>query len=107
MPPKRRSKRLPLFTYHTGRIHPIGLFKRLSTEIMVTIFKYVIYNSTVKEIIWLMNTCNKFRNLIRDFLSVEVQSRLGKLSFRSYMTISNMITFTPTYLIYQVIRSYK
>jgi hypothetical protein len=98
MPTKRRSKRLPLFTYHTGRIHPIGHFKQLPTELIVTICKYVIYNSSVKEMIWMMNSCNKFRNLIRDFLSYDIQSRLDKISFQTYIFISKIIRFAPIHL---------
>lgn len=94
----KRNNRFPPSSYHMRRIHPIGYFKVLPLELVVYIFKYIIQNCALQEIIWLANTCNWFRNLIREWISVDVQARIGNISFKGYTIMSNIIYFEPTHL---------
>lgn len=84
-----------LSKYANRRIQQIGYFGILPVEILNTIFEYVIQNSSLKDIIYLMHTCNFIRSLLRAYQSTYIQTRLPTwITLNDYKIISGLINYS-------------
>ena len=87
-----------LSKYPERLIDRFGLFGKFSFEIVILIFQYVIKRSSLRSIVCVMNTCNFFRSLIRDFLSTTVQEQVAPMTFAKYKLLSKIIHYNHDHL---------
>lgn len=81
-----------LSKYPDRQCSRLGYFELLPIELLVMIFKYTIEKLQFKEIFYIMNTCQTFRSVIRDFLSLDIQNKFpSELCLHDYQMIYGFI----------------